>query len=130
MSSEIDLLRKKKALELRRKMLLSQNKTAPQPPVLEGSEPDPRKVVHGVLAGRGEEVMETARRYYPTEIAQLEVKLAELIKAGTLKGPVTGDELYSLLRRLGLDFSLDIKIRVSEGGKLKSLEEKFREHDR
>ncbi len=130
MSSEIDLLRKKKALELRRKMLLSQNKTAQEPPVPEEPRPDPREIVRGVLAGRGEEVMETARRYYPAEVAQIEVKLAELIKTGTLKGPITGEELYSLLRRLGLDFSLDIKIRVSEGGKLKSLEEKLRERNR
>jgi DNA-binding TFAR19-related protein (PDSD5 family) len=129
MSSEIDLLRKKKALELRRKMLLSQNKTAQEPPVPEEPRPDPREIVRGVLAGRGEEVMETARRYYPAEVAQIEVKLAELIKTGTLKGPITGEELYSLLRRLGLDFSLDIKIRVSEGGKLKSLEEKLRERN-
>ncbi len=111
-------------------MLLSQKKATQEPPVPEETKSDPREVVRGVLAGRGGEVMETARRYYPDEIAQLEAKLAELIKAGRLKGPIAGEELYSFLRRLGFDFSLDIKIRVSEGGKLKSLEEKFRERNR
>ncbi len=74
--------------------------------------------------------METARRYYPNEIGRLETELAELIKADRLKGPVTGEELYSFLRRLGFDFSLDIRIRISDHGKLKSLEEKFREGNR
>ncbi len=129
-SSEIDLLRKRKALELRRKMLLSQNKATQEPQAQEEARSEPREVVRGVLAGRGEEVMETARRYYPDEIAQLEAKLAELIKAGRLKGPIAGEELYSFLKRLGFEFSLGIKIRVSEGGKLKSLEEKFRERSR
>ncbi len=71
--------------------------------------------------------METARRYYPDEIAVLERRIAEAVQAGRLKGPVSGEELYSFLKSIGLDFSMDIKIRVSEKGKLRTLEEKFRE---
>ncbi len=128
MSSELELVRQKRALELRRKMLLSQNKTQSEP--LARKEPeDPRKTVRGILVGRAEEVMETARRYYPSEIAQLEVRLAELVKSGALKGPITGEELYSFLIRMGFDFSLDTKIRVKEHGQLKTLEEKFRSKD-
>lgn len=128
MSSELELLRQKRALELRRKMLLSQNKTPPEP-VAKKEPEDPRKTVREILAGRAEEVIETARRYYPDEIAQLEARLAELVKSGALKGPITGEELYSFLIRMGFDFSLDIKIRVKEHGRLKSLEEKFRSKD-
>ena len=109
-------------------MLLSQDKPAPEQPSLTVEE-DPHQVVHGILAGRGIEVLETARRYYPAEVGKLEGRLAELVRAGRLKGPISGEELYSFLRRLGLDFNLDIKIRVSEHGKLKSLEEKFRERN-
>ena len=109
-------------------MLLSQSKTHPEP--LARKEPeDPRKTVRGILVGRAEEVMETARRYYPSEIAQLEVRLAELVKSGALKGPITGEELYSFLIRMGFEFSLNTKIRVKEHGQLKTLEEKFRSKD-
>ncbi len=90
---------------------------------------DPRKVVAGVLVGRAGEVLETARRYYPAEIGQLESRLAQVILSGSLKGPVTGEELYSFLRQMGFNFSLDIKIRIREGGRLKSLEEKLRSKD-
>jgi DNA-binding TFAR19-related protein (PDSD5 family) len=120
-------LRQKKALELRRKMLLSQSK----PPEIKALEPpaNPRETVSKILVGRAGEVMDTARRYYPAEVGELETRLAELIQAGSLKGPISGEDLYAFLRRVGLDFSMDTKIRIREGGKLKSLEEKLRNRE-
>ena len=126
MSDEIDILRQRRALELRKKMLLSQKKqiepAQPEPPKLSA-----RDSVRNILAGRGVEVLETARRYYPNEVARLEETLAGLVASGRLKGPVSGEELYSFLRRVGLVFSMDVKIRVKERGELKTLEQKFRE---
>ena len=125
MSSEIELLRQKKALELRKKMLLSQEKATPI--AVETPKLSSREVVQKILAGRGVEVLETARRYYPKEVGIIEENLARLIDSGRLKGPVSGEELFSFLRRVGLSFSMDTKIRVKEHGELKTLEEKFRE---
>jgi DNA-binding TFAR19-related protein (PDSD5 family) len=125
MSSEIELLRQKRALELRKKMLLSQDKSAPIAAVT--PKLNPHEAVQKILTGRGVEVLETARRYYPKEVGTIEENLARLIESGRLKGPVSGEELYSFLRRVGLSFSMDTKIRVKEHGELKTLEEKFRE---
>ena len=125
MSSEIEILRQKKALELRKKLLLSQEKTQTekiQPPKRTAAE-----TVRTILAGRAAEVLETARRYYPTETGRVEETLASLIESGRLKGPLTGEELYSFLRRMGLVFNMDVKIRVKERGELKTLEQKFRD---
>ena len=127
MGSDLELLRQKKALELRKRLLMSQNK--PAQPETKQETVEPRKVVSSILTGRAPEVMETARRYYPSEISELESRLAQAILSGGLTGPISGEELYSFLRRAGLVFSLDIKIRVREGGKLKSLEEKLRGAD-
>ncbi|HYY91807.1 MAG TPA: DNA-binding protein [Candidatus Dormibacteraeota bacterium] len=125
MSSEIELLRKKRELELRKKMMLSQEKAAsPQTPA---PKPSPRETVRNILEGRGIDVLETARRYYPKEVAQVEETLAGLVESGRLKGPVSGEELYSFLRRIGLFFNMDVKIRVKEHGELKTLEQKFRD---
>ncbi len=126
MSSDIELLRKKRELELRKKMMLSQEKTAPVQ--VQSPKASSREIVRKVLAGRGIEVLETARRYYPSEVGQVEDTLASMIESGRLKGPISGEELYSFLRRIGLDFSMDVKIRVKERGELKTLEQKFREH--
>ena len=125
MSSEIELLRQKRALELRKKMLLSQEKSTPI--AAEIPKLNPHEVVQKILTGRGVEVLETGRRYYPKEVGIIEENLARLIESGRLKGPVSGEELYSFLRRVGLNFSMDTKIRVKEHGELKTLEEKFRE---
>jgi DNA-binding TFAR19-related protein (PDSD5 family) len=125
LSSDIELLRQKRALELRKKMILSQEKplpSIPQPPKASSTE-----IVATILAGRGVEVMETARRYYPREVGQVEQTLAGLIESGKLKGPVSAEELYSFLRRIGLVFSMDVKIRIKEHGELKTLEQKFRD---
>jgi DNA-binding TFAR19-related protein (PDSD5 family) len=124
MSSDLELQRQKRVLELRRKMLQSQAKSvaAPEPKPPES----PRDAVRKILAGRGAEVMETARRYYPAEIERLESSIAALVAQGRLKGPISGEELYAFLRRLGLTFSMDVKIRIKEHGELKSIEEKLR----
>lgn len=123
MSSELELARQRRALELKRKLLESQAKTqAPPPKPIES----PKEIVRRILADRGPEVLETARRYYPAEIDRLEAGIAAAVTQGRLKGPVSGEELYSFLRRLGLVFSMDVKIRIKEHGQLKSIEEKFR----
>jgi DNA-binding TFAR19-related protein (PDSD5 family) len=124
MSSDLELQRQKRVLELRRKMLQSQAKSiAPSEPKPAES---PRDAVRKILAGRGAEVMETARRYYPADIERLESNIAALVAQGRLKGPISGEELYAFLRRLGLVFSMDVKIRIKEHGELKSIEEKLR----
>src|SRR2546425_6957985 len=127
MSSDMELMRKKRELELRRKMLQLQNKPSPETAQKETPKKDSHSYVKSILVGRGEEVLETARRYYPAEIAELETRLAALIQEGRLKGPLPAEELYSFLRRMGLYFNLNIKIQVSEHGRLKSLEEKLRD---
>ena len=106
-------------------MLLSQEKTEQKPP--EPPKATAHETVQKILAGRATEVLETARRYYPAEVGQLENTLAGMILSGKLKGPVSGEELYSFLRRVGLVFSMDVKIRVKERGELKTLDQKFRE---
>ncbi len=128
MSSDMDLQRQKRALELRRRMLQLQAKSvvASQPKPIES----PLVIVRKILAGRGVEVMETARRHYPAEIERLEASIASLVAEGRLRGPISGEELYSFLRRLGLAFSMDVKIRIKEHGELKSIEEKLRKTSR
>src|SRR5215831_16546408 len=125
MPTDLELLRQKRAAELRRKMLLESSKTRQEaePPK---SKPAPRDVVRKSLVGRGVEVLETARRYYPAEIAQLEQQIAALVESGRLKGPISGEELYTFLLRAGLRFNMNTKIRIAEGGELKSIEEKLR----
>ena len=108
-------------------MMLSQAKAKPPEPA--AAKASAKETVLRILDGRGPEVLETARRYYPKEVAQVEETLANLIESGKLKGPVSAEELYTFLRRVGLVFNMDTKIRIKEHGELKTLEEKFRSGD-
>src|SRR2546426_10856615 len=105
MSSEIELLRQKKALELRKKMLLSQEKATPI--VVETPKLSSREVVRKILAGGGGGGLETARRYYPKEGGVIEENVARLIDSGRVKGAVSGGRIFCFLRSVGLRFSMD-----------------------
>ena len=54
-------------------------------------------------------------------------ELVSLINTGKLKNKITGEQLYSLFRSLGLRIRLNTKIRIFEKGKLKTIADKLRE---
>lgn len=87
---------------------------------------EPEKILANVLVGRAWEVYYAARQQYPAIADQIFRELAELVRMGQLKGPITGEQLYGLLRQIGLDIRLETKIQVLEHGELKSIADKFR----
>ncbi len=87
---------------------------------------DPAKVLEKVFVGRAWEVYYAARQQYQQITDQIVQELAELVQSGRLKGHITGEQLYALFRRIGLDVRLDTKIQVLERGELKPIADKFR----
>ena len=85
-----------------------------------------RDIVLPALEGRAQEVLRTAEAQYPSEMARIEAELARLIREGGIKGPITGEALFTLFRRLGLRVRLDTKITYFEKGRTKSLSEKIK----
>ena len=90
------------------------------------NKPDPSTVLQNVFVGRAWEVYHAAKRQYPQIAEQILQELALLFQTGQLKGQITGEQLYGLLRQIGLDVRLETKIQVLERGELKSLADKFR----
>jgi DNA-binding TFAR19-related protein (PDSD5 family) len=86
-----------------------------------------RQVLERVFVGRAWEVYNAARAQYPGIADQIFQELAELVQAGKLQGKITGEQLFGLLRQIGLDVRLDTKIQVLEHGELKPLADKFRD---
>jgi len=85
-----------------------------------------RKVVEGILYDRGDEVLDAAYSFYPTETERLVKELAQMIRDGRLVDRVAGGELLSIFRQLGLRFRLTTSIRVMDQGKLVDLGEKLK----
>jgi DNA-binding TFAR19-related protein (PDSD5 family) len=94
------------------------------------SEPPKRatteQILQKVFVGRAWEVYEATKRQYPQIAGRLFQELAHLVETGRLAGQITGEQLYGLLRQIGLDVRLDTKIQVLEHGELKSVADKFR----
>jgi len=90
------------------------------------NKPDPSSILQNVFVGRAWEVYYAAKRQYPRIAEQILQELAQLVQTGQLKGQINGEQLFGLLRQIGLDVRLETKIQVLERGELKSLADKFR----
>jgi len=117
---DLELIRARKLLELRKKLLKQSE---------EEKKPDPRRILVSRLIDRGLDVLEAAERAYPEETKVIVKKLAELIERGYIQGYIRGGELLSLFRSLGLNVSVDTTISVLEDGRLVPLAEKFKRKD-
>ena len=84
-----------------------------------------RELVEEMLYDRGDEVLEAAYGFYPRQTEALAKELAGMIREGRLVERVSGGELYSIFRQLGLRFRLKTSIKVQDRGKLVDLSEKL-----
>jgi len=118
--SELQKLKRQRLAEMQRRMTAKQQIGTP-PEKLE-----PRQILERVFVGRAWEVYHAARAQYPGIADQIFQELAALIQSGKLRTKITGEQLFGLLRQIGLDVRLDTKIQVLEHGELRSIADKFR----
>ena len=117
--AEIRLLEQRKLEALRRRL------KATAAPAKKAEEKTDRELVGEMLYDRGDEVLEAAYGFYPKQTEAMVKELAGMIRSGRLAERVSGGELYSIFRQLGLRFRLKTSIRVQDRGKLVDLSEKL-----
>ena len=123
MSNDVELERlKRKRLARMQKMLSDKQQQAQA----ESGKLEPSNVLERVFVGRAWEVYHAAMQQYPQIAVQIFRELAELVQSGQLREQISGEQLYGLLRQIGLDVRLETKIQILEHGKLKSIADKFR----
>ncbi len=115
--AEVRLLEQRKLEALRKRL-----KGAAAPAQKEKTD---REVVEGLLYDRGDEVLAAAYSFYPMQTDALVKELAAMSRGGRLTDKVSGGELYSIFRQLGLRFRLKTSIKVQDRGKLVDLSEKL-----
>ena len=118
--SELERLKRQRLAEMQRRM------NAKQQSEVTPTKLGPKQILERVFVGRAWEVYNAARSQYPGIADQIFQELAALIQTGKLQGKITGEQLFGLLRQIGLDVHLDTKIQVLEHGELKSIADKFR----
>jgi len=119
--SELEKLKRQRLAEMQRRITAKQQAQAAPARV------EPQQILERVFVGRAWEVYHAARAQYPGIADQVFQELAVLVQTGKLRSTITGEQLFGLLRQIGLDVRLDTKIQVLEHGELKSIADKFRE---
>jgi DNA-binding TFAR19-related protein (PDSD5 family) len=115
---ELEALKRKRLLDLQRRIAAHQEEQEPKI--------DARKVLDKVFRGRAWEVFNEANSQYPAEMAEIEPTLVNLVSEGKLK-EIDGEQLFALLRSIGLRVSLNTEIKIVSHGKTQSLSEKIKE---
>jgi len=114
---ELEALKQRKMRELQKRMIFHEQKK---------EQVDVQKTLNAIFKGRAWEVFNTARAQFPDQMAEIEHLLVNL----TMEGKITemdGEQLYALLREIGLPVRLNTTIKVVGHGRTKTLSEKFLE---
>ncbi len=120
---ELKLITQRKLAQMKKMAAAATTTTSAKPQKVEKTD---REVVEEMLVDRGDEVLEAAYSYYPTQTDRIVRELSRLIREGKFNEKIPGGELYSLLRNLGLRFKLNTSMKVEEKGRLIDISEKFR----
>jgi DNA-binding TFAR19-related protein (PDSD5 family) len=115
---ELEIIKAKKMRELRKRL---------REGTFDKKEKDDRSVLLDYLIDRGDEVLNAAEAQYPAQMRLIIPRLAEVIRRGEVSGKISGVDLLSILRMIGLNIRLDINIKYAKHGKIKSLSEKLKE---
>lgn len=131
MDDELERIKRRRLEEMKRQMLLNQIKDNQE------SEPEPetpriatnQEVLDAMFGDRAWEVFNAAAYQYPQVIGQVEQILVDGIKEGKITDTIDGAILMGFFRQVGLPVRLNTKIRISDKGELKTLEQKMKEEE-
>lgn len=126
---DIEIIKARKLKEMKKKAAaLERAKTSSQqqqpPPQRQRTS---RDIVNGYLYDRGDEVLSLAYAQYPAQTEAIVAKIAELILTGEISSRISGGELLSLFRSVGLNVRVNTTIKVEDKGKFISFADKLKQ---
>ena len=129
MDDELERIKQKRLDEMKRMMLLKQIKDQQESEPEKPREATNQEVLDAMFGNRAWEVFNAAAYQYPRVIGQVEQILVEGIKEGKIAEVIDGAALMGFFRQVGLPVRLNTKIRISDHGELKTLEQKMKEDE-
>jgi len=115
---ELETIRQKRLKELQQQILLKEKKIE--------TKNDPNTILRKIFRGRALEVFNASGSQFPKETEKIRKLLIKLALDGKIS-EITGEQLFALLRQVGLPVKLKTSINYYGKGKTKSLSEKFKE---
>jgi DNA-binding TFAR19-related protein (PDSD5 family) len=96
-----------------------------QEPVIERKKTN-REIISNYLYDRGEEVLKLAESQFPIQTRSIVSGIIELIKSGEIKQRISGGELLTLFRSVGINVRINTNIKIEDHGKMVSFADKIR----
>lgn len=122
---DIEILKAKKLQEIMQRMRKQKKENIEKG--IRKREPSEREILLSHLYDRGDEVLNLAESQFPTETRAITNKIVELINIGEINRKISGGELLSLFRSLGLNVKINTTIKIEEHGKYVSFSEKLKQ---
>ena len=124
---DIDIINARKLKELREKAAAMEKAKASQ---RQQQQPkSSRDIVSAYLYDRADKVLDLAYEQYPAQTEAIITRIARLILDGEISSRISGGELLTLFRSVGLNVRVNTTIKVEEDGKLISFSEKLKQQN-
>jgi DNA-binding TFAR19-related protein (PDSD5 family) len=123
---DIEILKAKKMQEMMQRMIKQKKENMEKD--IRKREPSEREILLAYLYDRGDEVLKLAESQFPTETRVITNRIIELINSGEINRKISGGELLSLFRSLGLNVKINTTIKIEEHGKYVSFAEKLKQN--
>jgi DNA-binding TFAR19-related protein (PDSD5 family) len=88
-----------------------------------------KEIIRSYLYDRGEEVLNLAESQFPTQTRAIIGRIAQFIKTGEIDQRISGGELLSLFRSIGLNIRVNTSIKIEDHGKLVSFSDKLKQEN-
>ncbi|MGD1838217.1 MAG: DNA-binding protein [Nitrososphaeraceae archaeon] len=125
---DIEILKAKKMKEMMKNIARQEKIKRELELKNEKSKVTDREIFRSYLYDRGEEVLTIAENQFPFETKMIVKKLTELIRNGEINNKISGGELLTLFRTVGLNIRMNTSIKIEEHGKYVSFGEKLKQY--
>ena len=123
---DIEILKAKKMQEIMQRMMKQKKDNKRKD--IKKREPSEREILLSYLYDRGDEVLNLAEFQFPSETRAIVSRIVELINSGEINRKISGGDLLSLFRTIGINVKINTTIKIEEHGKYMSFAEKLKQN--
>jgi DNA-binding TFAR19-related protein (PDSD5 family) len=123
---DIEILKAKKMQEIMQRMMKQKKDNIGKD--IKKREPSEREILLSYLYDRGDEVLNLAESQFPSETRAIVSRIVELINSGEINRKISGGDLLSLFRTIGINVKINTTIKIEEHGKYMSFAEKLKQN--
>ena len=123
---DIEILKAKKMQEIMQRIMKQKKENIKKD--IKKREPSEKEILLSYLYDRGDEVLNLAESQFPSETRAIIHRIIELINSGEINRKISGGELLSLFRTIGMNIKINTTIKIEEHGKYMSFAEKLKQN--